>query len=402
LQRWAAYVRFAGPGMSLTSFPVPTPVPASAIELLSTGAGAFARILSRIDHARRSIRIRCFEWRDDDTGQSIARALLAAADRGVEVTIFKDRLGGFYEHLAGTKQSFFHKEINFEARWQLWGLMAFYGRWGSLRQRPSALAEALLGHPNVRIEIEKRFDHAKLFVFDDQIVILGGMGIGDDFRNVNVDFMVEISGREAVDRLSERYAGRVRFDPERPFDYLLHSSQGNVLTGESLGEQRLALIARARKRLTIAMAYLGDPAATRALCQAVERGVSVTLLTAARADVGGDLNLFNCAQILKRTGSPENLRLVLHPTMVHGKAIVGDGEWVDLGSTNFTRLSHEGYEELDIFSRDRSFARRVEQTIEHEAAAGTRARLPLDYRLWRLGFEALISAFQTGRPKARR
>jgi phosphatidylserine/phosphatidylglycerophosphate/cardiolipin synthase-like enzyme len=128
----------------------------------------------------------------------------------------------------------------------------------------------------------------------------------------------------------------------------------------------------------------------------------VTLLTAARADVGGDLNQFNCATIHRRTGSPENLRLLLHPTMVHGKAIVGDGEWVDLGSTNFTRLSHDGYEELDVFIRDRAFARRVEQTIEREAAAGTRAQLPLDYRLWRLGFEALISAFQTGRPKARR
>jgi len=388
--------------MSLTSFPVPSSEPTPSIELLAGGAAAFARILTRIEHARRSIRIRCFEWRDDDTGQSIARALLAAADRGVAVTILKDRLGGFYEHLAGTKQSFFHKQINFEARWQLWGLMAFYGRWGSLRQLPSALADALIGHPNIRVEINKRFDHAKLFVFDGETVILGGMGIGDDFRDVNVDFMVEVRGAEAVERLAERYAGRARFDPDSPFDYLLHSSQGSVLTGESLAEQRLALIAGARKRLTIAMAYLGDPAATEALCQAVRRGVSVTLLTAARADVGGDLNLFTCAKILKRTGSPENLRLVLHPTMVHGKAIVGDGEWVDLGSTNFTRLSHDGYEELDVFSRDRGFARRLEQTIEHATAAGTRAQLPLDYRLWRLGFEALISAFQTGRPKVRR
>ena len=106
------------------------------------------------------------------------------------------------------------------------------------------------------------------------------MGIGNDFRDVNLDFMVEISGRDAVERLSERYAGRVRFDADRPFDYLLHSSQGNVLTGESLAEQRLALIAGARKRLTIAMAYLGDPAATQALCQAVSSVTETPRLTA--------------------------------------------------------------------------------------------------------------------------
>ena len=80
--------------------------------------------------------------------------------------------------------------------------------------------------------------------------------------------------------------------------------------------------------------------------------------------------------------------------------LVGDGEWVDLGSTNFTRLSHGGYEEVDVFCRDRMFARRVEQAIEHELRAGAPAQLPLDYRLWRLAFELGVSAFQ-GRKKAR-
>ena len=62
--------------------------------------------------------------------------------------------------------------------------MTVYGRWGSLRQRPSPLADALLAHQNVKvIRHEKRFDHAKLYVFDDETVILGGMGIGDDFRH---------------------------------------------------------------------------------------------------------------------------------------------------------------------------------------------------------------------------
>lgn len=388
--------------MSSTSAPAAALESTSSVELLAGGRTAFARILRRIDEARGHITIRCFEWRDDDTGQSVARALLRAAERGVAVTILKDRLGGFYEHLAGAKQSFFHKEIDFNARWQLWGLMFFYGRWGSLHQVPSALADQLSKHPRVRLVNEKRFDHAKLFVFDDETIILGGMGIGDDFRDVNVDFMVELTGGDAVTRLTDRYEGRAPFDPSRPFDFLLHASEGNERTGESLAAQRLALIDGARERLTIAMAYLGDRGANEALCRAVERGVAVTLLTAARADVGGDLNLFSCARLLRRTGSPPNLRLVLHPTMVHGKAIVGDGAWVDLGSTNFTRLSHDGYEELNVFSRDPVFAREVEQAIEREIGTRPPAKLPLDYRWWRLGFETLITSIQTGRPKARR
>lgn len=377
--------------MSSSSSPLVFPEPAASIELLASGPAAFTRILSRIERARRRIAIRCFEWRDDDTGQAVARALLEAANRGVEITIFKDRIGAFYEQLAARKQSFFHKQIPFESRWRLWGLMMFYRCWGSLRQTPSALADALAAHPNVRLVSERRFDHAKLFVFDDDRLILGGMGIGDDFKDVNLDFMVEIAGGDAIARLADRHAGRCRFDPGRSFDYLLHSGEGCRLTGESLAEQRLALINGVSRRLTIAMAYLGDPAAGDAICQAVGRGVSVTLLTAARADVSADVNLFACADILRRTGNPENLRLVLHPRMVHAKAIVGDGAWVDIGSTNFTRLSHDGYEELDVFWRDRRFAVEVEAAIEREAAAGARARLPLDYRLWRLGCELAIT-----------
>jgi phosphatidylserine/phosphatidylglycerophosphate/cardiolipin synthase-like enzyme len=390
--------------MSLTSLPVSSPdlepAPNATFELLAGGQAAFARILKRIEEARKSILVRAFEWRDDDTGRAVGRALLEAANRGVQVTIWKDRIGGYYEHLEATKQSFFHKKINLHARVQLWFLMTFYNRWGSLKQSPSDLATALLAHPNVSFTSEKRFDHAKLYQFDDETVILGGMGIGDDFREVNVDFMVEISGGDAAERLDARYEGRARFDAGRPFDYLLHSFRGQARNAESLSAQRLELIAGVRERLTIAMAYLGDPEPTEAVIAAVKRGVQVTLLTAARANVGADINLQTCSQILQRTGNPPNLRLVLHPTMVHAKVLVGDGEWVDLGSTNFTRLSHGGYEEVDVFCRDRMFARRVEQAVEQELRAGAPAQLPLDYRRWRLAFELGVSAFQ-GRKKAR-
>jgi cardiolipin synthase A/B len=348
-------------------------------DLLSGGAAAFARILHRIDEARQSIMLRCFEWRDDETGEMVGRALLRAADRGVEVTILKDRVGMTYEHLEATKQSFFHKRLGAAPHLPTMFLMAVYGRWGSLRQKPSPVADALIGHRNVTVvRDDKRYDHAKLWVFDDETVILGGMGIGDDFRLANVDFMVEIAGGDAAARLADRYEGRAAFDPQRSFDFLLHSFRGK--RGRSLAEDRLALIAGARERLTIEMAYFGDKACLGALEAAVKRGVQVTILTAARANVLGDLNLHTCAALLRRTGSPSNLRIVLHPRMVHGKAMVGDREWVDIGSTNFTKLSHGSYEEVDLYCRNRQLAAAVERAIEDEIAVGKPASLPLAYR----------------------
>ena len=393
--------------MSLGRLPVESPRPESRahFDLMAGGEAAFARILKRIDQAERSILVRCFEWRDDATGQMVAEALLRAADRGVEIKILKDRVGMAYEHLEGTKQSFFHKRIGLIPRLQTWSLMTVYGRWGSLRQKPSPLANALLNHQMVSVSHhQKRFDHAKLYVFDDEVVILGGMGIGDDFRHHNVDFMVEISGGGAAARLAERYEGRASFDPSRSFDYLLHSFKANKpKKGQrvALAKQRLALIASAQKRLTIEMAYFGDKACTAALIDAVKRGVQVTVLTAARANIIGDLNLWTCSQLLRRTRSPENLRIVLHPRMVHGKAIVGDGAWVDIGSTNFTSPSHGGYEEVDLFCRDAAFAKRVEDAIEHDIRDGKAAKLPIRYRRPYVVVERMLGSFHGRKKKSK-
>jgi cardiolipin synthase A/B len=379
--------------MSVGLLPSPSAIP--SFHLLSDGQEAFGRILSRIDGARRKIVMRCFEWRDDETGDLVARALLRAAERGVAVEIFKDRVGAHYEYLEASRQSFFHKTIDLRTRVTTRLLMASYGKWGSLAQRPSPRAAALVSHPRVTVVRDrKRYDHSKLYVFDDERVILGGMGIGDDFRNTNVDFMVEVTGAEAVARLLDRQAGRAPFDGTRLFDFLLHAHE---TPAGALAAERLRLIASARSRLTIEMAYLGDRACTDALVAAVNRGVAVTLLTAARANIIADLNLHTCAELLRRTGSPEHLRIVLHPRMVHGKAIVGDGEWVDVGSTNFTPLSHGGYEEVDLFCRDRALARAVESAIESDARDGVTARLPVTYRRGVMLVERAVTAYQARR-----
>ena len=42
---------------------------------------------------------------------------------------------------------------------------------------------------------------------------------------------------------------------------------------------------------------------------------------------------------VRRTGNAENLRLVFHPTMVHGKVMVGDGQSVQVGPVRLDYLA---------------------------------------------------------------
>ena len=122
LRGGAGQDKVRGP-MSLGRLPVERSEPRVSFDLMAGGEAAFARILQRIGEAERSILVRCFEWRDDETGQMVAAALLRAADRGVEIQILKDRVGMADEHLEATKQSFFHKRIGLIPRLQTWSLM---------------------------------------------------------------------------------------------------------------------------------------------------------------------------------------------------------------------------------------------------------------------------------------
>ena len=314
--------------------------------------------------------IRAFDWRDDATGGMLARTLMAAADRGVRVTVLKDVMGASYEYAEGARQSFLHKRIDARTRRQALGLQTAYGSFPWIAPRSNPLAEAFVRHPNITVERDRRRrDHSKVYVIDDEILFVGGIGIGNEHVS-SLDFMVEVEDREAVERYHARVRGAVAFDAARPLDFLVHTVEVHGRASCALLEERLRLFGAARSRIVIEMGFLGDARITDALVAAVDRGVAVTLVVGRKASVIGDLNLATCDELLVRAGAPPHLRVVIHPRSVHGKAIVIDGEAVDLGSANFTTLSHGAYDEVNVFVRDASFARAVETAIERHASEG--------------------------------
>ena len=86
-----------------------TSVKTGNFSLLIDGKQAFPEILRCIEHAERSIGINMFIWRDDAIGNRIAAAVLAAAERVVQVDISVDRYGVVLEKAEESKKSFFHK-----------------------------------------------------------------------------------------------------------------------------------------------------------------------------------------------------------------------------------------------------------------------------------------------------
>src|SRR3989338_100783 len=81
------------------------------LHLLIGGKKAFKKIFKNIRKAKESIYINIHIWCDDFIGNKMAKMLLEAADRGVQVTIVKDQLGAIAEFGDSNNQSFFNKNI---------------------------------------------------------------------------------------------------------------------------------------------------------------------------------------------------------------------------------------------------------------------------------------------------
>lgn len=387
-----------GLGLPAPLHQVSSPVDGGALRVLGSGDTAFQAILERVRGAQKSVEIRAFLWRDDEAGNLLGEAVLAAADRGAQVTIHKDRIAAVYEYTGGNKQSFFHKRVDPIRGFQAWLLGAVYRAPGSFKQRPNALAERLLAHPRIRVEHNrKRFDHSKIYIIDDRILALGSMGIGDNHRHEWIDVMVEAEGEQHVARLRERMAGHDEFDPSRGIDFLVHSREAHRARSCPMISHRLALIEAARESLTVEMAYLGDRRFTAALARAVQRGVHLKLVTADQADVLGATNRATCDMLRRLTGAPENLTIVLLPRMVHSKVVVIDHRWSDVGSANFTALSHGVYDEINLYADSAPFARALEDEIERHCTDGRVVDQKLTWKRAFSGLEAAIVAYQSRR-----
>ncbi|MGE5185810.1 MAG: phospholipase D-like domain-containing protein [Acidobacteriota bacterium] len=398
-RRRARRVRQLQPvGLPAPLHAVSTPIDGGSLRVLGSGEAAFQAILERIRGAEKSVEIRAFLWRDDETGNLAAEAVLAAADRGAKVTIHKDRIAAVYEYTGGNKQSFFHKRVDPIRGIQAWFLGAVYRAPGSFKQKPNPLAERILAHPNITVEHErKRFDHSKVYIVDDRFMALGSMGIGDNHTKEWIDMVVEAEGPQHIARLRERMAGHDEFDPSRGLDFLVHSREAHRKRSCPMISHRLALIDAARQSLTVEMAYLGDRRFTAALARAVQRGVQVKLVTADQADVLGATNRATCDMLRRLTGAPENLTIVLLPRMVHSKVVVIDHRWSDVGSANFTALSHGVYDEINLYVDSPSFACALEAEIDRHCDEGRIVDQKLRWRRAYSGLERAIVAYQARR-----
>ena len=137
----------------------------------------------------------------------------------------------------------------------------------------------------------------------------------------------------------------------------------------------LLSLAGARRTLDLQSPYVVLDESTRwSLTEARRRGVRVRLL------VEGDLTDAKPVKYASRADYDALLEagIEIHefqPTMMHVKALIVDGTWSIVGSTNFDNRSMELNDEINVAIADRNLAARLKEAFEADMRRSQRLTL---------------------------
>ena len=368
--------------------------------LLRDGAEAFPEILSCIRAAEQSIEVNMFIWRDDQIGRRVAEELLKAADRGVRIRIVKDRYGVICEYCEEAQRSLFHPYLSLSERVSVRALELFYNRdlLGLERAgEQSPLLNKLLQHPNFCIRSDsRRYDHSKYYIFDEKILILGGINIEDKEDGMDRagrhyrDFMVELVGENFVTSFRGRQNGLLS---EESACFALNVKDPVRLF--EIKQRYIDLIRDAAQELTIVMAYLTPfRPIMAAIRDAARRGVRIRILIPRHANFMDDLNRHTASQLLRFAEKTHaDLKIYLSPDMVHAKALMSEKSII-VGSCNITRNAFHTLSELNYEAArdDSKFAADMQYSISglFQNACQARTVQDLKYRRWKLLLERIM------------
>jgi cardiolipin synthase len=229
-------------------------------------------------------------------------------------------------------------------------------------------------------------NHRKLLIVDDRVAYIGGAGVSDFWDGKSgsgekgpwLDFEIRFEGPlvmafKGVFQQHWLQLGETVDFEETP---LLPSTSEGKTTLISVGENpnyrnspirtlfKNAILA-ARSRFWIASPYfLPNNDAARLLVDAKQRGVDVRILT--MGHISDKKFIYYTSRELYRSLLEGGVEIYEYqPSMMHAKALMVDGEWVSLGSSNLDPRSFFRNDELNISMTDGLLSKQMEQFFEY-------------------------------------
>ena len=324
--------------------------------LLENGEEFFPRAFAAIAGAQREVVIETFILFEDAVGRDLQRALIQAANRGVQVDLTVDGYGS----------PSFSPEFLSE-------LVA-----AGVRVHVFDPHRGVLG---VRVNVFRRL-HRKLLIVDGARAFIGGINYSVDHLaetdpKGKQDYTVELEGpvvgdilhfaRDALagDGTGERWR-HPAVDARREAvgdAEVLFELRDNRRRRSSIEREYRRAIRGAKREIVIANAYFFPGwGFLRELRRAARRGVRVTLLVAAESD---SPIAHPATRTLYRHLMRAHVDIVEYcERQFHGKVALIDDTWATIGSSNLDPLSLSLNLEANVFVRDAAFARAMRERLD--------------------------------------
>jgi len=341
------------------------------VVLLQDGGATYAAMFAAIRGATDHVNLETYIIEDDDVGRQFADLLLEQQDRGIQVNVIYDSVGGI-----GTPKIFFDR------------LAA-----GGIEVLEFNPVNPLLTKGPWLINNR---DHRKLLVVDGRTAFIGGINISSVYASGSVvrrpgntaesavawrDTDLQLEG-PVVGELQKLFMETWDKQHGRPlapkafFPPLV--KQGNEIV-RAIGSTPddpyslmyltlISAIGNAEKQVYLTNAYfVPDPQLLKSLTDAAGRGVDVRLILPSQSDseVVFQAGRSNYADLLKG-----GVKLYERGgALLHSKTAVIDGVWSTVGSTNLDWRSFLDNDEINAVILGREFGQRMLTAFANDLAA---------------------------------
>ncbi|WP_296346933.1 phosphatidylserine/phosphatidylglycerophosphate/cardiolipin synthase family protein [Reyranella sp.] len=325
-------------------------VPGNTIEMLRSGDEAYPRMLQEIARAQRSIGLCSYIFRADEAGEQFHQALIEARQRGVEVRVLIDGVGGGY----------------------FWS-----GTYQHLKKAGVPVARFLHSYFPWQMPFVNLRNHRKVLVIDGCVAFTGGLNIGAE--NVEAgkplhlvrDTHFRIEG-PVVEQLTDTFADDWLFTTGEqlvskawfPKPEAIGGVTARVVNSgpdedmEQIEFVALHAISCARRSIRVVTPYFLPPEPlTMALGLAAMRGIEVDILLPENSN---HAILDWARRVPLRPLVEAGCRVWLLPAPFdHSKLMTIDESWSMIGSANWDTRSFRLNFELNVELHDAAFARRI-------------------------------------------
>lgn len=354
----------------------PLTKPGHSCQLLQGSVEFFPALIEAMQAAQQEICLETYLFDTARQGQSVAQALAAAAQRGVQVRVILDGVGSRAmspEWLARWTQA--------GVQWCIFEPLGTGGIWNPSRWR--------------RL-------HRKLCVVDSQVAFCGGINMLDDYHDPHasttlaqprLDFAVRLTGHwvAGVHATMTQLWGRLEFARKLRSNRLGAAMQASLDLDlwplpDKRGAIRLVLrdnwrhrnsimrtylkaIGQARQDILIANAFfMPGRKLRRALRQAAARGVRVRLILPGQFEYEVP---YRASRMVYRQLLAAGIEIhEYHASYLHAKVAVIDGHWSTVGSSNLDPLSLLLAREANLVIQDPGFATDLQRRLERALTDG--------------------------------